>query len=76
MLLKDQIFTFNIIHSTPKLFEFYTGLDVHVFDSLYTYLQNKASRMQYFHGKRNTSVWPFNLEGPNLKSEALQEEFF
>uniref|UniRef100_A0A8W8LDI8 THAP-type domain-containing protein n=1 Tax=Magallana gigas TaxID=29159 RepID=A0A8W8LDI8_MAGGI len=83
MCSKNQIFKMEVIQQNKQLFNFYTGLDLDVFNSLFTYLQRKASSMQCFHGERTTYVQPFNLDGFGVKRKPcvtrqlnLQEEFF
>lgn len=83
MCSKNQIFNMEVIQQNKQLFNFYTGLDLDVFNSLFTYLQRKASSMQYFHGERTTYVQPFNLDGYGVKRKpgvtrqlSLREEFF
>lgn len=83
MCSKNQIFKMEVIQQNKQLFNFYTGLDLDVFNSLFTYLQRKASSMQYFHGERTTYVQSFNLDGYGVKRKpgvtrqlSLQEEFF
>lgn len=72
----------EVIQQNKQLFNFYTGLNLDVFNSFATYLQQKASFMQYFHGWRTTYVQPFNLDGYGVKRKpgvtrqlSLREEF-
>lgn len=84
MCSKNQIFNIKVIQQNKQLSNFYTGLDLDDFNSLFTYLQRKASFMQYFYSKKKTTyVRPFHLDGWGLKKKpgvtrqlSLREDFF
>jgi len=49
---RGQILDFEHLKNNPKLFLYYTGLSVEVFDGLFRYLQDKAKVMKYPIGAR------------------------
>lgn len=74
MCSKNQIFNTKVIQQNKQLSNFYTGLDLDDFNSLFTYLQRKASFMQYFYSKKQqhmsdhfiwmAGVWRKSLVSP------------
>lgn len=77
-----QILTLDSIKGNPKLFQYYTGLKIEVFQALFKYLEPKAQVMKYPHGAR-TVLFNHHAEAtPNRKkpgkqrSTRLDEEMF
>ncbi|XP_062598584.1 uncharacterized protein LOC134260013 [Saccostrea cucullata] len=55
VLFKEILkYTLKWYRKNNQLFNFCTGLDLQVFNAFFTYLQEKASSMQYFHDERTT----------------------
>ncbi|XP_052243538.1 THAP domain-containing protein 11-like [Dreissena polymorpha] len=75
-----QVLSVNELKENDKLFQYYTGLKVAVFDALFKYLEPKARHIKYPHGER-TCLFKHHSEvnkrkpGKN-RSTSLEEEMF
>lgn len=80
--LKDsgKVLSYIYLKENPKLFSYYTGLSVDVFDALFHYLEGKAKVMKYPYGAR-TTLFKHHAESNKKKpgkprSFSLKEEMF
>lgn len=80
-VFESNQFRYDKIQDDPKAMQFYTGFqNSGVFDSVFTYLEKKAEKLQYWRGQNEVSdTKPYQTKGgkPGQKRKlSLKDEFF